>query len=72
MLALDDSSAFFIFEGLRQANPKQQVVSAKAITQGCRAQKSAAEIAIMQRAMDMTLAVHKAVASILYEGISTS
>ena len=72
VLALDDSSAFFIFEGLRQADPKLQVVSAKAITQGCRAQKSAAEIAIMQRAMDMTLAVHKAVASILYEGISTA
>lgn len=72
VLALDDSSAFFIFEGLRQANAKQQIVSAKAVTQGCRAQKSAAEIAIMQRAMDMTLAVHKAVASILYEGISTA
>lgn len=72
VLALDDSSAFFIFEGLRQANPLQQVVSGKVITQGCRAQKSAAEIAIMQRAMDMTLAVHKAVASILYQGISTA
>ncbi|MBU1618884.1 MAG: Xaa-Pro peptidase family protein [Gammaproteobacteria bacterium] len=72
VLALDDSSAFFIFEGLRQANPQQQIVSGKVITQGCRAQKSEAEIAIMQRAMDMTLAVHKAVASILYEGISTS
>ena len=72
VLALDDSSAFFIFEGLRQANPQQQIVSGKAITQGSRSQKSAAEIAIMQRAMDMTLAVHKAVASILYEGISTA
>jgi Xaa-Pro dipeptidase len=72
VLALDDSSAFFIFEGLRQANPQQQIVSGKAITQGSRSQKSAAEIAIMQRAMDMTLEVHKAVAGILYEGISTA
>lgn len=72
VLALDDSSAYFIFEGLRQANPLQRIVSGKAITQGCRAQKSDAEIAIMQRAMDMTLQVHKAVASILYEGISTA
>ena len=72
VLALDDSSAFFIFEGLRQANPQQQIVSGKVITQGSRSQKSAAEIAIMQRAMDMTLEVHKAVASILYEGISTA
>lgn len=72
VLALDDSSAFFIFEGLRQADPEQQILSGKVITQGSRSQKSAAELAIMQRAMDMTLAVHKAVASILYEGISTS
>lgn len=72
VLALDDSSAFFIFEGLRQANPLQRIVSGKAITQGCRAEKSPAELAIMQRAMDMTLAVHKAVASMLYEGISTA
>ncbi|MDR7120967.1 Xaa-Pro peptidase family protein [Rheinheimera soli] len=72
VLALDDSSAFFIFEGLRQADPEQQILSGKVITQGSRSQKSAAELAIMQRAMDMTLAVHKAVASILYQGISTS
>jgi Xaa-Pro dipeptidase len=72
VLALDDSSAFFIFEGLRQTNPLQQIVSGKTITQGCRAEKSASELAIMQRAMDMTLAVHKAVASMLYEGISTA
>src|SRR3989338_6585757 len=72
VLALEDSSAFFIFEGLRQADPQQQIVSGKVITQGSRSQKSAAEIAIMQRAMDMTLQVHKAVASILYEGISTA
>ncbi|MBY0418630.1 MAG: aminopeptidase P family N-terminal domain-containing protein, partial [Pararheinheimera sp.] len=45
VLALDDSSAFFIFEGLRQANPQQQIVSGKVITQGSRSQKSAAEIA---------------------------
>ncbi len=71
-LALDDSSSFFIFEGLRQQVPDWQIQSGKAVTQGCRAQKSAAELAIMQRAMDMTLEVHKAVASILYEGISTA
>lgn len=29
VLALDDSSAFFIFEGLRQANPQQQIVSGR-------------------------------------------
>jgi len=72
VLALDDSSSFFIFEGLRLVAPDWHIRSAKAVTQGCRAQKSAAELAIMQRAMDMTLEVHKAVASILYEGITTA
>ena len=33
--------------------------------------KSAKEIELIQRAMDMTLAVHKATASMLHEGIST-
>ncbi|MEV8787053.1 M24 family metallopeptidase, partial [Klebsiella pneumoniae] len=34
--------------------------------------KSANEIALMQRAHDMTLAVHRATASMLYEGITTT
>lgn len=34
--------------------------------------KSTNELALMQRAMDMTLVVHKATASMLYEGISTT
>ncbi|WP_337879288.1 Xaa-Pro peptidase family protein [Rheinheimera sp.] len=72
VLALDDSSSFFIFEGLRQQVPDWQILSGEAVTQGCRAQKSAAELAIMQRAMAMTLEVQKAAASILRPGISTA
>jgi Xaa-Pro dipeptidase len=71
-VGLDESTAFFIVDGLRQAAPQQRWTSAKAVTAGCRQQKSAAELALMQRAMEMTLAVHQATASILYEGISTS
>lgn len=71
-IGLDESCAFFISDGLRQASPEQPWCSAKAVTAGCRQQKSAAELALMQRAMDMTLAVHQATASMLYEGISTT
>ena len=46
-------------------------VCADIISETCRQQKSPAELALIQRAMDMTLAVHKATASILYEGISS-
>ncbi len=71
-LALDESAAFFIADGLQKAGPALQLSNAAAVTAACRRCKSAAELAIMQRAMDMTLAVHKAVASILSAGISTA
>lgn len=71
-VGLDESTAFFITDGIAQAAPVVTFVNAKAVTAGCRMIKSATEIALMQRAKDMTLAVHKAVASILVEGISTS
>ncbi|MDP4534654.1 Xaa-Pro peptidase family protein [Alkalimonas collagenimarina] len=70
-LAIDESAQFFIADGIRQAGPELQLSNAKAVTAGCRMQKSAAELALIQRAMDMTLAVHQATASILYPGIST-
>lgn len=71
-VGLDESCAFFITDGLRQAAPEQQFCNAKVVTAGCRQQKSAAELSLMQRAMQMTLAVHQATASMLYAGISTT
>ena len=70
-LAMDESAAFFIADALVQHLPKLQISNARHVTAPCRMHKSAAELALMQTAMDMTLAVHKAAASILYEGIST-
>ncbi len=70
-IGLDESTAFFITDGLAQANPQFTFTSATPVTAGCRMHKSEAELALMQRAKDMTLEVHKAAASILREGIST-
>ena len=70
-LGIDESAAFFIFDGLRQVSDKFEYVNAKAVTAGCRTQKSETELALMQRAKDMTLEVHKAAAKILRPGIST-
>lgn len=61
-----------MYDGLRQLTDGYHFVDAGAITTACRQHKSAAEIALMQRAKDMTLEVHKAAASILHEGISTT
>lgn len=71
-IGLDEATAFFISNGLRMAMPDQNFIDAKPVTAGCRMQKSAAEIALIQRAMDMTLEVHKAAARVLKPGISTT
>ncbi len=70
-IGLDESTPFFIANGLAKACPDAEFVDAKAVTAGCRMRKSDSEIALLQRAKDMTLEVHKAAAKILREGIST-
>ena len=72
VVGLDESCAFFISDGLAQANPQHRYVNAKPVTAGCRSCKSSAELALLQRAKDMTLEVHKSAARILREGISTA
>ncbi len=71
-IALDETTPFFTFDGLRKAGPKFEFVNAGPVTAGCRMYKSAAEIALMQTAMDITLEVHRATARVLEEGITTT
>ncbi len=71
-IGIDESAQFFIFDGIRQAQPQLNLINAKAVTAHCRMQKSASELALIQGTMNMTLAVHKATASILHEGITTT
>ncbi|NMP31370.1 aminopeptidase P family protein [Thalassotalea sp. M1531] len=70
-LAVDESTPYFIAKGIEQVCPDLTLADSKVISAGCRMQKSDTEIALLQRAKDMTLEVHKAAASILYDGIST-
>jgi len=71
-IGICESAAFFIFDGIRPLASGYALENAKPVTAFCRSRKSAAEIALMQRVKDITLEVHKAAASILYEGISTT
>jgi Xaa-Pro dipeptidase len=71
-VGIDESAQFFVFDGINNAQAGLNLINAKAVTAHCRMQKSDNEIALMQGAMNMTLAVHKATASMLYEGISTT
>ncbi|WP_026375280.1 M24 family metallopeptidase [Aestuariibacter salexigens] len=71
-IAIDESTPFFIVDGLRTVNQTFSLVNAQPVTAHCRMHKSTNELALIQRAMDMTLEVHKAMASILREGITTT
>lgn len=70
-IGIDESTPFFTSDGIRQQAPGYLLENARTVTAHCRTCKSPAEIALMQRAKDMTLAVHVATASILREGITT-
>ena len=71
-IAVDDSAPFFLVDGLTKILNQQPIISAADLIANCRMQKSPAEIAIIQRAKDITLSVHKAVAKILRPGISVA
>ncbi|MDT0602154.1 M24 family metallopeptidase [Thalassotalea castellviae] len=70
-IAFDESTAFFIVDGVATLNKQLTISDAKIVTAGCRTQKSDHEIALLQQAKNMTMAVQKSVARILTPGIST-
>ncbi len=69
-LGIEESVRFFLFDGIRKQAPHLELVSADPVTIPCRAYKSPAEIALMQRAMDITLEAYKVCVSLLKEGQS--
>ena len=60
-IAAESTMRFFIIAGIRQASGAYEVVPADALVRACRLIKSPAEIALMQRANDITLAALKVV-----------
>ncbi|MDO6567307.1 Xaa-Pro peptidase family protein [Alteromonas sp. 1_MG-2023] len=72
-IAVDESTQFFVVDGFNKALPEDaNIINGAEVTAHCRMHKSVNELALIQRAMDMTLAVHKATASMLYTGITTT
>ncbi|MHB8283942.1 MAG: M24 family metallopeptidase [Caulobacteraceae bacterium] len=72
VLALDPSAPFFVYDGLRQAAPSLQIVSAAPVVDGCRMIKSDVELARLQYAKTLTLQVQRAAAAMLAPGVSAS
>jgi Xaa-Pro dipeptidase len=70
-LALDPAAPFLIYERLRAVVGGCEVVDGSPVVDGCRMQKSAAELALMSEATAMTLQVHRLAAGLMHEGIST-
>lgn len=69
-LGMEQQVRFFFYEGIRQAARGVDFVLADAVTVGCRAVKSAAEIALMQVAMDITAKAYQRAISQLRVGMS--
>ena len=71
-LALDPGVTFLIFNGLRAADPGLHIVDGAPVVNGCRQVKSAAELALMTEAKQMTLQAHRAAARMLAPGVAAS
>ncbi|HSP06360.1 MAG TPA: Xaa-Pro peptidase family protein, partial [Acidobacteriota bacterium] len=68
-VGIEERTRFFLFDGVRKEAPGLEYVSADPVTAGCRMIKSPAEIALMQRANDITIAAYRATAAALREGM---
>jgi Xaa-Pro dipeptidase len=69
-IGVEERVRFFIPEGLRAAASQLRFVLATPVTAGCRMIKSPAEIALMQRANDITIEAYKAAFASLRAGMT--
>ena len=67
---VEEQVRFFVMDGLRHAAPAAELVSATPVTAGCRMHKSPAELALMQRATDITILAIKAAFATLKAGMT--
>lgn len=69
-VGIESRLRFFIADGLRQEASRAQIVSADPVTVGCRMIKSPAEIALMQRASDITIEAFRAAIPTMRAGMT--
>jgi Xaa-Pro dipeptidase len=58
-IGLEERLRFFIFDGVRKVAPAHKYLSADPVTIGCRVIKSPAELALMQKASDITIEAYR-------------
>jgi Xaa-Pro dipeptidase len=69
-VGMEERTRFAVFDGIRKQAPALEFVSADPVTAGCRMIKSPAEIALLQRANDITIAAYRAALTTLKEGMT--
>ena len=69
-VGMEERVRYFLFDDVRRNAPHLKYVLATPVTAGCRVYKSAAELALMQRANDITIEAYKAVVPLFHEGMT--
>jgi len=69
-IGIEERTEFHIFDRLGRELPHAELVSADPVTAGCRMIKSPAEIALLQRANDITIAAYRAAFAAMREGMT--
>jgi len=70
-VGVEESVRYFIYQGVRREAPQIECLSGDPITIPCRVHKSPAEIALMQRANEITVAAYQACIPLLRTGMTT-
>jgi Xaa-Pro dipeptidase len=69
-VGIEERVRFGVYDGIRKEAPALEFTSADPVTIGCRVIKSPAELALMQRANDITVAAYKAAFATLHAGMT--
>ncbi|MBE0635576.1 aminopeptidase P family N-terminal domain-containing protein, partial [Candidatus Bipolaricaulota bacterium] len=69
-VGLEANVRYFVYDGIRRHAQSIELTSADPVTIPCRSEKSIAEIALLQRAADVTIAAFKECVSRLRDGMS--
>jgi len=69
-VAVEETVRFFAIDALRKAMPRVEIVNGAPVVRGCRMVKTAAELALMQKASDITIAAYRHTAPRVTRGMT--
>lgn len=69
-VGIEETVRYFVVDGLTRAQPQVQIRSGAAVARNCRMVKSPAELALMQKAADITIAAYRHVAPRIDRGMT--